>query len=212
MRRTLKPELLDQLPWDSPEARASRADLKRLNGLMGNYRYLARRIQEEAGSGKLCLEIGAGEGMLAGYLKNRPCTVTGLDQIPRPSDWPASWPWEQGNLFESENIGRAHMIIGALILHHFDDDALNHLGRKFHSQVKCLIFIEPARRWWSHGWAALTELTGLHPVTRHDMHVSIRAGFRSGEISDRLGLSRDDWYIREWEDWRGTVRMEACRT
>jgi hypothetical protein len=73
-----------------------------------------------------------------------------------------------------------------------------------------LIFNEPDR---SHIAAFLGKL--LHPfvnhVTRHDMQVSIRAGFRSGEIAALLGLDASHWKIRETSTWRGARRVIALR-
>lgn len=211
MKRTIQAELLDELPWDDAGARASRRDLVRLNRWMGNYRFLARQIRKAVGDGGVAVEVGAGEGQLADYLDESVCMMIGLDRAPRPQRWPGRWGWEQGDLFTYENFGRADLVIGSLVLHHFDEAALRSLGEKFQAEAKVLIFVEPARRWWGHGLALVPELTGLHPVTRHDMHVSIRGGFRAGEISASLGLDASAWHISEWEDWRGTVRMVACR-
>ena len=55
---------------------------------------------------------------------------------------------------------------------------------------------------------------GLHPwlgeVTRHDMGVSIRAGFRRGELAGLLGLGAG-WAWRERTDLRGAIRLVARR-
>ncbi len=203
--------MLDELPWEDAGARASRRDLKGLNRWMGNYRFLAAQIREAAGGDDLCVEIGAGEGQLADCLGEDVCRVTGVDRVPRPADWPGRWSWEQGDLFDSVEMGKADIVVGSLILHHFDEAALHGLGRQLAAGVKLLVFVEPARRWWGHVLALLPEVTGIHPVTRHDMHVSIDAGFQAGELAEALGLSREEWKIREWEDWRGTVRMVAYR-
>ena len=51
----------------------------------------------------------------------------------------------------------------------------------------------------------------LNRVTRHDMHVSIRGGFRRGEMGAVLGLDGGDWELRESVDFRGAVRLVARR-
>ena len=74
MRRTVEPELLDDLPSADPRAVRSRADLRRINCLMGNAdvftRLFANRLA--AGSGHLrIIELGAGDGSLLLRLARR---------------------------------------------------------------------------------------------------------------------------------------------
>jgi hypothetical protein len=45
MRRVVIPELLDHLPQDDPAAERSRADLRRINFLMGNGRWVTRTLR-----------------------------------------------------------------------------------------------------------------------------------------------------------------------
>ena len=49
------------------------------------------------------------------------------------------------------------------------------------------------------------------PATKHDMIVSIRAGFLPGELPNVLGLDAADWRVREETNWRGGLRMLAYR-
>jgi hypothetical protein len=55
----------------------------------------------------------------------------------------------------------------------------------------------------------------MHPfindVTRHDMHVSIDAGFRRGEIMQLLGISSQQWSCEEIEHWKGACRTILCK-
>src|SRR5688572_12555066 len=61
MPRLVEPEILDQLPAENPEARASRSDLTRINRLMGHARLLSRAVPPLA----TCLvDLGAGDGTL----------------------------------------------------------------------------------------------------------------------------------------------------
>ena len=63
-----------------------------------------------------------------------------------------------------------------------------------------------------------SEMLGalMHPwinsVTRHDMHVSITAGFAAGEIPRLLGLAPAVWSFRETSTWRGARRVIGWRT
>ncbi len=48
-------------------------------------------------------------------------------------------------------------------------------------------------------------------VTRHDMPVSIRAGFQPGEIPSLLKLNPRHWIFRESANWKRALRFEARR-
>ncbi|MFT6572490.1 MAG: 2-polyprenyl-3-methyl-5-hydroxy-6-metoxy-1,4-benzoquinol methylase, partial [Akkermansiaceae bacterium] len=78
MKREVKPELLDSLPGDDPEALRSRRDLRLINFLMGNERWIMR--QEIEGG---MIELGAGSGYLTKQLATMG-TVIGLDYQEKP--------------------------------------------------------------------------------------------------------------------------------
>src|SRR5436305_4159584 len=59
--RRLEGEWLDDLPASDPRARRSRADLRRINALMGNARIVASQLEVP---GTIC-ELGAGDGAFA---------------------------------------------------------------------------------------------------------------------------------------------------
>jgi hypothetical protein len=117
--------------------------------------------------------------------------------------------WEQGDFLRGEETLSAEVVVCSLVLHHFEERDLALLGRKL-SKARVLVIGEP----WRHGLPLVLShlafpLAGA--VTRHDMPVSIRAGFRSGELARLLGLDPGEWKIREKCLWRGSVRMLACR-
>ncbi|MEO1844804.1 MAG: hypothetical protein ABGZ37_11065, partial [Akkermansiaceae bacterium] len=58
--RVVQPELLDELPFDDPDALRSRRDLRFINGVMGNFRWMRRRLAGRA-EGRV-IELGAGDG------------------------------------------------------------------------------------------------------------------------------------------------------
>ncbi|MFZ4683236.1 MAG: class I SAM-dependent methyltransferase [Terrimicrobiaceae bacterium] len=215
------PELLDGLPPDDPEARRSRWDLRLINGLMGNFRWVEKGLVEALGSGVVgfdrrlaqpplqVIEIGAGEGRLCRKLSRRfmHVKVTGIDLAPRPDDLPAEIAWKREDLVSALSGCRADIVVGTMILHHFPDEELRQLGellRKF--PVIC--FCEPWRATLPHVWGGLMW-PFIGKVTRHDMRVSIDAGFRPGELPGLLGLK--NWQVRESVDWRGSVRLLAWR-
>jgi hypothetical protein len=96
-----------------------------------------------------------------------------------------------------------------LFLHHFENESLMTLGRWL-KDCDVALFNEPDRARMPHFLGRL-----MHPwinhVTRHDMHVSIDAGFRPGEITAALEMKPSHWKIEETSSWRGGRRVLAWR-
>lgn len=207
--RVVRPELLDELPPGDPEARRSRADLRLINFLMGNTAWVARQIgrfSEPARRG--VAELGAGEGDLLRVLRQRftESEFTGYDRVPRPSTLPVQIGWRQGDLFE-KLPSEGGIALGVMIAHHFSSEQLAALGRRL-AGFEVICFCEPSRSRLSHalGWL-LRPAVGR--VTRHDLHVSVDAGFRRGELARLLGV--ENWRIEESVDLRGSLRFVAHR-
>ena len=79
---------------------------------------------------------------------------------------------------------------------HFTEEQLAKLGERLSPKTRLILAAEPAR-YFIHkisGWL-FSNLTRLNHVTRYDMQVSIRAGFRGDELPRALKLSG------EWR-WR----------
>lgn len=212
--RTLVPEMLDHLPHEDPAAVRSRADLRRINGLMGNDRHVLRsaaRFPEAAARG--ISEWGAGDGLLAAKLARRfpGSRVSAFDLAPRPR-FPAGLEdrieWHAGDLFNTPPT-TGGILIANLFLHHFEGEALIELGRRC-AGYEVLVFSEPDRARLPLMQAALLW-PFVNPVTRHDMRVSILAGFSQGEIQSMMGLDAGTWIFRETSTWRGARRVVAWR-
>ena len=212
--RLVIPEILDSLPENDPRAIRSRRDLALINAVMGNYRWLAGKMRAaDRETPHHWIEPGAGDGPLAAAFSPFSLRVTGLDLAPRPKDWPASWEWRQGDLFktlppalgEDEPSG----LIANLFLHHFKDPSLSSLGEILNTRFSHLIFVEPARKRLFRvlGYGLFPLVNG---VTRHDLQVSIGAGFRRGELASSLGLD-PTWQIREDVTALGAYRFEAWK-
>ena len=212
LRRTIVPEILDGLDPHDPGAIRSRRDLRTIDCVMGNSRWIRGRVRRERALHQAgVVELGAGDGRLCAGLASDLVEgkVTGLDLMPPPGDLPPAARWKSGNFFESLPGMEGGIVVGSLILHHFEDVGLEALGREL-GRFRVLIFCEPWRSRWALALAALaTPLAGR--VTRHDMPASIRAGFRPGELAQRLLGGGEGWKISESIRASGGVRFQAWR-
>lgn len=212
MKRVVEPEILDQLPPDHPDAVRSRGDLKVINFLMGNERWIARRMGEvPQARAKGVLEIGAGQGTLLKRLaKAHPdIPLTACDLAPRPSDLPPQIVWDQRDVFDALAGASGGILAANLFLHHFEDPDLRRF-RPFLENFEVICLNEPYRSAQSLLDARIM-LPFVGRVTKHDMIVSIRAGFVIGELPALLGLDPARWRIREETSWRGGLRVLASR-
>jgi hypothetical protein len=210
LQRRINPEILDSLPADNPDAIASRRDLRLINFLMGNKRWLLSEVRRIARShtGLQILELGAGDGSLASKLSslNGIARVTCIDLAPSPQSLSvANVAWIRGNVLQLD-WPHADIVITNLFLHHFEIDALRVLLQKCHRAAPLLLACEPARRKHSLALFALLRLTGINRVTWHDGQVSIRAGFLPKEIEEIFG---NDWEVDAQETFLGAVRIAA---
>lgn len=217
MPRIVVPEILDELPADDPAAIRSRRDLAMINWLMGNQRWISTQVARHPAAAGIT-EIGAGDGALTTRLaRQHPSSrVVGVDLVARPNGLPAAVHWLQGDVFHlldgplDAALGsvRGGLLVANLFLHHFEDPALARLGQLL-GRFDALVVCEP-RRGRSARLLGLPLQPFIHPVTRHDMRVSIAAGFRPGELPRLLGLDAS-WTISETCGWRGSQRMVAWR-
>ena len=215
-QRIVEPEWWYHWPPEDPAARRSRADLRRINAVMGNERRILRilaRHPEAVREG--VWEWGGGDGNLAARIARwQPqVRVTVCDLAPRPAglageEW-ARIEWRQGDLFGQEVPERGGVLLANLFLHHFEEPELRRLGG-WCGAFRLLVFNEPDRSPLAARFGALCHPL-LHPVTRHDMQVSIRAGFRAGEMAGLLGLEESDWEITEASSLLGARWLVARR-
>ncbi|MCW1912065.1 class I SAM-dependent methyltransferase [Luteolibacter sp. GHJ8] len=212
MQRLVEPEIIDQLPADHPDVIRSRRDLKMINFLMGNERWITRNLRPFPDAlARGVIEIGAGEGTLLKKLACRyPGTpLAGCDLAPRPADLPESIGWHQQDVFECLADQSAGVLAANLFLHHFEDGELPRFTPLLQSfDIICVN--EPYRT-----AQTITDAKIIMPLvgraTKHDMPASIRAGFLHGEMPRLLGLDDGTWRIREETTWRGGIRMLAWR-
>jgi len=204
--RKLTPELLDHLPHDDPGAVLSRRDLARINRFMGNDGWIIRSVGKAP---TYITEIGAGDGILLSKLsKLHPHAQIGAyDLAPRPPGLPEAVNWHRGDILTQPAPAYGGVLIANLFLHHFTDNQLRAFAPWLHG-FDAIVINEPLR-------AGLPLLLGkvaypfIHPITRHDMRVSIEAGFVPNELPSLLGLDAHGFIFHETATWRGSVRIAA---
>jgi hypothetical protein len=207
--RCCAPELLDALAPASAEARASRRELRRLNALMGNFRWFERQLRPHCRTAARAIEIGAGDGALARHLISLLC-VDGLDRTTRPADFPVLHRWHQLDALAFRDWQDYPIVLGNLVWHHFADGELHRLGTALAPHVQLILACEPHRSAWARWlFRVSARLLRLSLVTRHDGTVSIAAGFRRDELPRRLGLDARHWRCRVTLTARGAYRLVA---
>jgi hypothetical protein len=210
--RRLTPELLDELPWDAPDARASRRDLFVLNAIMGHRRAWRSWLRNEFGNEppRVLAELGAGDGaataetLLAAFPKangarlilvdRQPCVAAATIRALERGGWDVCV--EAADVFEwLEGTCQADTIRANLFLHHFDDAMLARLFALASRVTQRFAAIEPRRSFAGLLGVAALPLMDANPVTLHDARVSVEAGFRDRELSALW--PRDGWRCEE---------------
>jgi len=210
--RVVRPELLDELPQDSPSAISSRRDLRIINRMLGSSTWFRQVLRGHYRPGEKVLEIGAGTGELGQVLHRIVPDLAGLDFARRPIDWPSDADWFETDVFAFERWAVYPIVIGNLFFHHFDGVALAQLGAILNEHARVIVASEPLRtRRTKRLFSLLCPLIRAHPVTRYDGCVSIDAGFRQDELPRLLCLDPEVWDWKVHETWIGSCRMVAER-
>jgi hypothetical protein len=212
--RVIHREILDHLPSDDACAVRARQDLRTINALMGNVRWMRkalRSLTNKPGAPQplRLVEVGAGDGSLCRKLRTwfPTAKITGLDLAARPPNLPADISWRQGDLVDKLPDCEGNCLCGVMILHHFRDEQLATIGQ-IASRYRMLCFCEPWRARFPYFLGALMR-PFCGNVTRHDLPASIDAGFVPGELPRALGLR--NCKIVESIDWRGSLRLIAWK-
>ncbi|MEM7010077.1 MAG: class I SAM-dependent methyltransferase [Verrucomicrobiota bacterium] len=206
--RKVTEELLDHLPADDPQAIQSRRDLERINFVLGNFRWLNRQLRE-LGARRI-VEIGAGDAQFAcSFAEANPdIDYIAIDLAPKPKSTPENLDWLQGDLFEQLPNVKGDVLVANLFLHHLEEKQLNDLGQQLPG-FRAVLSSDPARFRVFHAGGYALRIFGLNEVTKHDLHVSIDAGFRNEELPTWLGLNNEDWAIQTRHTMLGMYRMIA---
>ncbi|WOO39447.1 hypothetical protein [Rubellicoccus peritrichatus] len=215
--RIVEPEILDSLPQDHSDAISNRKDILLINQLQGSYQWIAQQLSEHINALESIIELGAGAGDLGSYLVKKKILdpakhhYTGLDLWKRPDYWAREWNWVQEDMTRFNDYSSTPVVLGNLIIHQFEDVVLNLLGERLNAHAKLIIINEPLRSRIGLLGLHILRLKGLNYVTLNDGAISIRAGFRRGELPALLNLSNRDWLIEERETMLGCYRMVALR-
>lgn len=213
--RSVSPEILDQLPHEDPRAKKARKDLQLINFLMGNARYIARRIKLSGSelSPTSIVDIGCGDGSLAlSILRHLPQPKAGssimlvdqIDCIPSTTlESMSQLGWESTIRTSDAEAALASLpessstvVIANLFLHHLEKQTLQSLLRKASDTADLFVAVEPRRSRGPLFATSLLGAIGCNNITRHDAAVSVHAGFRDGELSD-LWPEPDGWELSE---------------
>jgi len=171
--RLLEPEWLDHLAADDPRAVRSRADLRRVNAIMGNARIIARHL----GDARRVADLGGGDGSLMRAVERklgRPLRATIVDRMAGLEVF----------RFLAAPGAPLDAIVANLFLHHLTQADLRRLFALAATRAPLFVACEPRRSAFALAGARLMWFIGANDVTRHDAAVSVRAGFRDGELSD----------------------------
>jgi hypothetical protein len=213
--RRVEPEWLDEMPPADPRAVRSRRDLRRVNAIMGNARFIARALQSCFPGEPPCsvVELGAGDGsVLLRVARSLPASWQGvaavlLDRLSLADEavlhglaargWSARF--EAADVFEwlSRSSGHAHdAIIVNLFLHHFETGELRELLRLAAARSTVFVACEPRRAGVALRGSRLLGVIGCNDVTRHDAVASVAAGFAGAELS-ALWPTGGGWTLSE---------------
>jgi hypothetical protein len=207
--RRVEPEWLDQLDPADARAQRCRRDLVRVNAFMRNGAIVASALARSAQPLRTWAEIGAGDGGFALGVAARLQRVAGgrvilLDRLACGGDDAAfaalGWKCERVRADAFEWLGDPaapplDAIVANLFLHHFEDAALAKLLAAVARRTRVFVACEPRRSGLALAGSRLIGAIGCGEVARHDAVLSVRAGFRDGEIGALW--PKDGWRIEE---------------
>jgi len=214
MNRTLAPEWLDALPSANSHAVGSRRDLRRLNSFMRHPALVSAALRNSFPNRPPAgiAELGAGDGsfllktasLLASSFPSFPsmkCVL--VDRRPSVSDATRRAFDRLGcrvevieaDVFDWLQSSQADAAVANLFLHHFTDSELRRLFFLLSTKCNALVACEPRRALFPFVVSHLLGGIGCNAVTRHDAPISVRAGFRSSELTALWPDSA--WRLRE---------------
>jgi hypothetical protein len=194
--RVLKPEILDTLPHD--QAKASLADLVRLNRRWGGHSTLRRLLRQAIPSTAEAfslLDVGAASGDMGARIREwyPQARVISLDRIASHLSH-ALTPRVAGDAFHLPFRAKSiDYVFCSLFLHHFTAQEIVELLAGFAEVAsRAVLVIDLERNPIPYYFVPWTKwLFGWDPVTVNDARISVEAAFRPHELETlarRAGL------------------------
>ncbi len=201
--RDVQPEWLDTLPPDDPRARRSRADLRRINWIMGALGTMRSALDAVLRNriGVNLVELGAGDGSLmarlardraarwpdmrVGLLDLQPVVAAETQAVIEQVGWSVEVVRADAFAWLEEAPRRSNeIIIANLFVHHFDSAQIKRLLAAIAARASAFVCCEPRRSRLALLGSRCVAALGCNDVTRHDAVASVHAGFRAQEISE----------------------------
>lgn len=215
-RRCVRPEALDDLAPDDPQALRSRRDLRRVHRAMRSVsalRHAVSRLVLRAPPKKI-LELGAGDGTLLLRLaaalnacwpgveltlldRQRTVNSRTVDAYAKLG-WKVTTVCEDALIWVRQSSQRYDLCITTLFLHHFRDPELRAMLEGVAAQSGAFIAIEPRRDMLAQMGSRLIGLLGTGVVTREDAIKSVDAGFVGEEITSVWPAVEEPWWMKEY--------------
>jgi hypothetical protein len=230
-RRCVRPEALDDLPPDDPQALRSRRDLRRVHRAMRSLSALKHavwRLMLRAPPKKV-LELGAGDGTLLLRLatalnvrwpgveltlldRHRIVNSETVDAYGKLG-WKVTTVCEDALTWVRQSRLQPHdLCITTLFLHHFRYPELRAMLEGVAAQSAAFIAIEPRREVLAQVGSRLIGLLGAGAVTREDAIKSVEAGFIGREITSVWPAIEKPWWTSEFRVWPFSHCFIAART
>jgi SAM-dependent methyltransferase len=215
--RCVRPEILDDLAPEDPQALRSRRDLRRVHRAMRSVSALNQALLRLrlAARPQSILELGAGDGSLllrfAAALSPRwpAVQLTLLDRQPivssatvesyRRLGWDVKTVCEDVLAWARRSaLETCDLCVATLFLHHFQESELRELLRGVAARSRAFIAIEPRREMLAKVGSRLVGLLGTNAVTREDAVKSVDAGFTGQEITAAWPSTEEPWWMQEF--------------
>lgn len=202
MPRVIQPELLDILPPNDPKALGSRADLLRLNRIMGHAKILAHQLEALPSARPFQLvDLGGSDGLFLLEVAERlgrrnpaalvQATLVDRSQVVQPDTIEefAKLNWQLRTVttdvvdFLRDAFAEVDVMISNLLLHQFADETLRELLALASHRTRRFIALEPERARLPLFFSRFVKVVGCNSVTRHDAPISVEAGFSGRELT-----------------------------
>jgi hypothetical protein len=213
--RCVQPETLDHLSESDPRAIRSRADLRRINHVMGTRSIFLRAMRHVTPAPQRIIEFGAGDGTLMLDIAKRLARhwpnvhLTLLDRqslVGRETiDALNALGWQVELLTTDVLVWlrqpvehRYDLAMANLFIHHFDEQQIRWLLAAIAERTNAFFLCEPRRASLPLMGSRLVGLLGANTVTREDAVLSVRAGFAGTELSLAWPAAPDRWQVQEY--------------